>query len=371
MSSIEHRVNGTGTESWRVRFRHHGANRAVTFATEHAASSFRAIVDSLGPDRALALAATPTPGHPQAVRRTVAGQVEHHIEHLTGITEGTRSKYRKIHRARIAEPFGDVLLTDLTRDHVAAWVNAQTGAAKTVRNAHGLLSAALTSATRDGLVPGNVAKGVRMPRSTREEHVYLDPPEFAVLVGLLAPHWRPLTTFLVGTGARFSEATALTFGALDLGHSSARIRQSWKDTSGGRPVLGVTKTRMSDRTIGLPPEVVAMLRIMSDGRQPTEFVFTNTRGNPVRNGVFHESAWQRVMPEFEERTGKRPRVHDLRHTYAAWALRAGVALHVVQRQMGHESIQTTVDTYGHLVRADIDVLAGHVGANLPPLRLES
>ena len=107
-------------------------------------------------------------------------------------------------------------------------------------------------------------------------------------------------------------------------------------------------------------------RVMA-GRKPDEYVFVNRRGNPIRNGVFHESAWQRVMDELEATVGKRPRVHDLRHTYASWAISAGIPLPVIQRQMGHESIQTTVDTYGALVRSDLDALALTIGRGLPQL----
>ena len=45
----------------------------------------------------------------------------------------------------------------------------------------------------------------------------------------------------------------------------------------------------------------------------------------------------------------RPRIHDLRHSHASILLGAGVPIHVVQVRLGHESIKTTVDTYGHLL----------------------
>ena len=61
--------------------------------------------------------------------------------------------------------------------------------------------------------------------------------------------------------------------------------------------------------------------------------------------------------------GKRPRIHDLRHTFASWAIRANVPLPVLQRQLGHESIQTTVDRYGHLAASDFDSLAAGVSAD--------
>jgi integrase len=63
---------------------------------------------------------------------------------------------------------------------------------------------------------------------------------------------------------------------------------------------------------------------------------------------------------------KKPRVHDLRHTNASWLIQAGVPLTVVQRHLGHESIQTTSDRYGHLDRKASRVVADVVGKALKP-----
>jgi integrase len=64
--------------------------------------------------------------------------------------------------------------------------------------------------------------------------------------------------------------------------------------------------------------------------------------------------------------GKRPRVHDLRHTFASWAIQANIPLPVVQRQLGHEHISTTIDTYSHLARSDFDpLLSLGAGITLP------
>ena len=41
--------------------------------------------------------------------------------------------------------------------------------------------------------------------------------------------------------------------------------------------------------------------------------------------------------------------HDLRHTFASTALAEGVPISEVSRWLGHKSITTTVDLYGHLV----------------------
>lgn len=58
---------------------------------------------------------------------------------------------------------GAVPVDTLTRREVAAWLNGMTGAAKTKKNVQALLSAALSTAVAEGVVAGNVAKGVQPP----------------------------------------------------------------------------------------------------------------------------------------------------------------------------------------------------------------
>jgi integrase len=50
----------------------------------------------------------------------------------------------------------------------------------------------------------------------------------------------------------------------------------------------------------------------------------------------------------------RIRLHDLRHTHATLALRAGVHPRVVQERLGHANVSVTLDTYSHV---DMDMQA--------------
>ena len=136
---------------------------------------------------------------------------------------------------------------------------------------------------------------------------------------------------------------------------------------------GATKTQRSIRTIDVAGDTLAKLDLTG------EWVFTNSgrgwRGgpnDPVRAQNFHTNVWVPALTKSEEKgLTKRPRPHDLRHTNASWLIQGGVALPVIQRHLGHESIQTTVDRYGHLDRKTTRVVADVVGNALKPKKATS
>jgi integrase len=64
--------------------------------------------------------------------------------------------------------------------------------------------------------------------------------------------------------------------------------------------------------------------------------------------------------------GRRPRIHDLRHTCASWLIQAGIPLPVIQQHLGHESIEITVGTYGHLDRRSAQAAAEVMRAAMLP-----
>jgi integrase len=51
------------------------------------------------------------------------------------------------------------------------------------------------------------------------------------------------------------------------------------------------------------------------------------------------------------------RFHDLRHTHVAWLVAGGAPLPHIQARLGHESITTTIDTYGHLLPIGDELIA--------------
>jgi integrase len=77
-----------------------------------------------------------------------------------------------------------------------------------------------------------------------------------------------------------------------------------------------------------------------------DLVFCSTTGT-ILNGdnVYH----RQFLPTLEKAGLRRFRFHELRHTFGSQLIRDGASLTYVKEQMGHSSIQVTVDIYAHLI----------------------
>lgn len=104
-----------------------------------------------------------------------------------------------------------------------------------------------------------------------------------------------------------------------------------------------TKTRLSNRAVPLQAKALEAL----DGLRPSgnEILFPNARGGRIDFRSFGRRQWKPA----QQRAGVEPLrgLYDLRHTYATFALRAGVPVFAVSRFMG-SSIAMIDRHYGHL-----------------------
>ncbi|ALY07674.1 tyrosine integrase [Gordonia phage Howe] len=374
MASVEKRVaKKSGEVSYYVRWRQPATAdqparaRSLAFVDAESAEAFRINVERLGTDAAMRILGLVDAG---IVRQTLTQWCEAHIETLTGVEEATRQRYRSYVRNDIAPTIGAMPLATVTDTTIARWVNdlAATGASgKTVANKHGFLAGALNHAVRAGKIAANPCDHTRLPRTDNDEMVFLTRDEFTLLCGAMTERWQPLTRWLVATGTRFGEATALTVGDINAVEETARINKAWKYTgSNGARRLAHTKTRKGTRTINIASAILAELDL---DRDPDQLLFPTRDGGPISNQLYKNKAWLPALrtvtaPDADPRLSKRPRIHDLRHTCASWMIAAGIPLPVIQQHMGHESITTTVHTYGHLDRTSGKAAAAAIGAML-------
>lgn len=410
MAGWQERTRADGSRVFRVTYRLDGKQTSDTFTDKKVAERHRRLVEQIGPAAARAELLEAAQGDDGRI--TLADWFATHLAESTNTTPGTRAEYQRLAARTWLPMLGRRSLDSITESDVRRWVNHQrtqvtrTGkptSGKTLRNAHGLLSTVLGSAARRKLITENVAKGIPLPRTESVEMVLLSETEVIRLLDCVRdvdPRYEDFVLFLVATGVRFGEATALAWNQVFLQEAVpyARISRAYKKGVGHAPVLGETKTNKGTRSVALYPDLAARLvqrrldqiaAAKAAGRVPApdDLVFTAARGSRIANNTFHMRVWQPAVAAFagditevvwepsgtgrRRRTvsvqpgpGKRPRVHDLRHAAATWMVHDGADTILVQNVIGHENPVTTLRTYGHNRHDALAVQAAIMGRRL-------
>jgi integrase len=237
-----------------------------------------------------------------------------------------------------------------------------------VRRARRLLGAILADAQERGLVAQNVVYSLRKNRRARRADgngklkVGVDipaPAEMRAIVGKLdtaAGRHQPVLLTAIFTGLRASELRGLRWEDVDLKRGELHVRQrADRYNKFGKP-----KSEAGERTVPLPPMLVAALRKhrLASSRGELGLIFPNSKGGvDLRASIisqgFHPA---QIAAGVVDRQGaaKYKGLHTLRHFYASWCINRRVdsglelPLKLVQTRLGHASIQMTADTYGHL-----------------------
>ncbi len=237
---------------------------------------------------------------------------------------------------------------------------------KTVENIKALVSGIFTHAYEDGILTVNPA--LRMGRFIRkyDRRAHVNPLTRAQATAFLKaarehdPEHFPLLLCAFRTGMRLGELFGLAWDDIDFVANAITIQRTYShgrftspkshksrvvDMSDQlRVTLRQHRQRLVERFGGTLPACNV------PGRNGTatavQFVFPSATGGPTDGDNFRRRVFYALI---EQADVHRFRFHDIRHTFASLLLAQGKSLHYVKEQMGHASIQTTVDVYGHLV----------------------
>lgn len=395
MASVTPRALASGEIRWRVQGRHRGKMQHETFLHEKGAREFGAQVDKWGWDAARSV--RDAKENNLAMAPTLTEYTRRYLDPdsglLTGVEKGTREGYESEAERSFLQKLGDHPIDLITKPDIGSWLawqerqpvwrdrnkpaaDRKAVSSKTVKNYHALLSAILNSAVNEGIRVDNPAFKMRMTRGVKRENVFLTPAEFSTVLHFIPEHYERLVLFLAGTGLRWSEMSALTWGDVNLYGTTptARVTRAWKKSKGG-PLLSYPKTSKSRRSVSLFPDLVA---IMGQPGPSDEWVFPAPRGGHMWHGAFYSRIWLTTISKAMdvdackalglEPLRRQPTVHDLRHTHASWLIAQGIPLPYIQARLGHESITTTVGTYGHLVSDAHDQMATAIALTLTGVR---
>ncbi len=393
MASVTPRRNRDGSVSWRVQFRIDGRMCQETFLDSASAHQFGSLVDRVGgaTARSVLERRRDSPADMPTLREFLTHYLDPDSGLLTGIEPGTREGYRRAAERSFLHVLGDYPVSAITKADVGRWLawqekqpaarkragKTQPVSAKTIKNYHAVLSQVLAASVTAKHRDDNPAYRTRLTKGRRDEPVFLTRDEFATLLHFTPPRQERFLLFLAGTGLRWSEATALTWGDINTHATPATVtvNKAWKKPAKGAPRLGPPKSERANRTISIPADVVDAL---GEPGEPGDLVFKGVQGGRVWYGRFRDSVWVPTVRKAQDKAlcdaegvqplTKAPTPHDLRHSHVSWLIAAGVPLTHIQRRLGHEKITTTSDVYGHLQPDAHIAMADVIGAALEGVR---
>lgn len=385
VASKRNRQRADGTMKYEALYRLDGKQTSKSFHDAKTRDDFVKLINQIGLREALEVqdAIDENEDKPTPQLGTYAHA---EVDLRTGITDRTRSDYHR----QIDRDWGilkKLPLDKVTPSHVRTWVRSMERdnlSGKTIKNKHSLLASVFLTAMADpalGLTHNPCLK-TKLPRadSGEEEMVFLTQSELALLLEYIPSAWKNFVMTSASVGFRFGEMVALQVKDWlpETGpYGSLRVNKALKRTPNGF-IIGPPKTKKSNRTVAVAPQIATLMNEITRDRDSDELLFPSpSTGGLIKHSLFHEHIWKAAVnlanglppgrrkeaatatekslfygmspAKKGNRLGKFPRVHDLRHTAASWMLETTGDIQAVQYMLGHESITTTVDRYGHLV----------------------
>ena len=279
-------------------------------------------------------------------------RIQHSRKHTT------HDGYRKMLDRDILPHLRGADLKDITREKVKALAFEglkKEQSPKTVQNIVRCLSSLLSHAVEDGLLIVNPAlrPGKFLPKISKRRSINPltreDVATFLKTVKAKASRYFPLFLCAVRTGLRMGELLALQWEDLDFHGRFIQVSRSYTHWRITTPKSG--ESRRVDMSLELTQTLKDLLlerqvEARANGTEAPRWVFCNENG-----GLLHpHNLRDRVFYGLLKKAGLRQvRFHDLRHTFASLLLQQGESPVYVKEQMGHSSIQVTVDLYGYLI----------------------
>jgi integrase len=289
----------------------------------------------------------------------------------------THHTYKAALEQHIYPVFGNRRLDAIKRKEIKDFINKKQKeglSPASVRNLKAYLSCILNQAVDDEIIDSNPASrtGSFIKRMDRKKHI--NPftwEEKAVFEGTMQEHfprYYPLFLTALRTGMRVGELIALQPGDLDFNGNFVEVRRSCVRGRISTPKSG--KTRRVDMSVGLRKALKGYLTARKEEAlrkgwgYPPEWLFYNEEGNLLDVNNLRK----RVFDKCLEKAGLRQiRPHDLRHTYATLRISKGDNIPDVSKQLGHHSINITVDTYYHWMpggsKSEVDQLDARTAPN--------
>ncbi len=260
--------------------------------------------------------------------------------------------------------FGNIKITRINYDSVESFIShcyENKVTIPTLRKILINLGAIMTYACRKRYIDYNPVRDVEKPKGRSEnkgeEELNILNPQQCKLLFENTPELKYKTLFMTAvlTGMRQGELFGLKWSDIDWFNRQIHVSRTFNHGRFYEP-----KTKTSRRKIDLAPQLVKRLREwkLACPTSELELVFPNESGKPLSP---INMVRRKFEPALTKANIKRIRFHDLRHGYASILIDLDENPKYIQNQMGHASINVTLDIYGHLMKTVNKEAANRLG----------
>lgn len=278
-------------------------------------------------------------------------------EYLGNLKPGTVNTYTGLIKNHIKPAMGAVKLADLQPHRVQKFINSLDSLSNgSICIVYKVLHAALEKSVRLEYIPKNPASYCVLPKNEQKAIKPLDDTQTAALLAAATGSAiENLVKVALFAGLRISELLGLSWEQIDLEKNTITVNKQLSSPATRKKGLFITPKNGKSRTLKTAPSVIAALkdqrrrqaemRLRAGQLWNNEYnlVFTLEDGN-----IYDQPRATREFKRLLAVAGlEGVRFHDLRHTYAVNAIRAGDDIKTIQGNLGHASAAFTLDRYGH------------------------
>lgn len=262
------------------------------------------------------------------------------------LKERSLKNKRYMIESHILPYFQNKKMNEITPAHIIQWqqVMRQKGYAQTyLRMMQNQITALFSHASNIYNLSDNPCKKVKkMGKPVADKLDFWTKEEYDRFISTIEAGSRYYVIFeiLFWTGCREGELLALTKSDIDFHNNRMSITKTYYRIE-RRDVITTPKTEQSVRVIELPEFLTREIKEYVD-RLPD--LTEHTRIFPV----VAETVQHKLKRQAEKAGVKRIRVHDIRHSSAAYLINQGVQPLIIKERLGHKDIRITLNTYGHL-----------------------
>lgn len=248
--------------------------------------------------------------------------------------------------------FGKMPVSQITAANVRKWQNElmayrdnkdNTYSETYLRTINNQLSAIMNYAVRYYDLKSNPCrKAGSIGKGHAEEMQFWTTEEFKKFLEKISdkPQSRAGFLTLYYTGLRIGELLALEYGDIDFEDCKLTVNKSYQRI-GDRDVVTAPKTPKSTRTISIPEFLRNELKTFTDKLYK---LHKHDRIFPCTKHFFEHE----MVRGTKDGEVKKIRLHDLRHSHASLLIELGFSPLAIADRMGHEKVETTLNTYSHL-----------------------